>query len=110
MAVVTVTPTVPVPSGAALPAESAVVTAGTDSFSVRNSGSVLLLFHATTANARTGTVVTTATVAGLAVADQPVPVVASGYNVAGPFPVAIYGNPLTVTVDNVDLTVRAIEG
>lgn len=108
MAVVAVTTITSDRDGQDLGAEYAVANAGTDSFSVPNSGNTLLLFHATTANARTATVAASVAVDGtLTVAGRTVAVGASKYNLAGPFPIGVYGSTLTVTASHIDLTIAA---
>ena len=46
------------------------------------------------------TIVTTQTVAGLAVADRTVAVAASDIDIIGPFPVSLYGSTVTVQSSN----------
>lgn len=93
-------------AGSDLGAEVVLGSSGTDKFTVPNSGNTLVLFHATTAASRTATIAATTLVDGnLTVSGRTVAVGASKYNLAGPFPTAIYGTTLNITVDNVLLTV-----
>jgi hypothetical protein len=62
-----------------------------------NTGRELLIIDNGDASSKTATIVSTATVDGLAVADLPVVVAAGKRAVVGPFPPSVYGSPVTVT-------------
>lgn len=102
MADVTVTPQKIVQGGSTPTYTGSLAT--DDTYKVSNSGRTFI--HAKKANATdaTMTIATTKLVAGLEVADLEVTVPASDDDgvMAGPFPVDVFGETLSITYDNID--------
>lgn len=81
-----------------------------DNFNIPNSGKMCLYLEETTsAGGTTVTIVTAATPGGLALADPTVAMGADEQKWAGPFPPSIYGDTLTITCDNTNVKIAAID-
>jgi len=106
MADVTVAPSVPGASGAAV---SFMSLNASDDFKIANNGKLMIWIKETAASTANVTVVTPLTVGGLAVTDQVIALTANQEKAAGPFPRNLYGDTLTVNADGTNVDLEAVQ-
>lgn len=75
-----------------------VAVAGSDIFV--NDGKTIVLVNNADVSVNNVTIITTKTIAGLAVANRPVVVAAGEIESIGPFPPSLYGDPVTINYSN----------